>query len=326
MGSRSRDGGRVCMDNGYPKVDVVIPRYKPDEKYDKLIDRLTKQTIKPNHIYVMNTVSGKETADEELKHQEVENLTITNLPKAEFDHGGTRNQGAAMSDAEFIMMMTQDAVPADKYLIERMMKCFKDEKVAAVYARQLATPEVGIVERYTRVFNYPEEDVVKSKEDLERLGIKTFFCSNVCCIYRKSIYEELGGFVTKTIFNEDMIMASCIIDAGYSIAYAAKAKVFHAHRYTCQQQFQRNFDLGVSHRQYYEIFSRVRSEKEGVSLVKKTIHYLWKQGEPLQILDLVMQSGCKFLGYRMGKMYHKLPLWLIRMCSSQKEYWDKGKE
>lgn len=314
------------MDNCYPKVDVVIPRYKPDEKYDKLIERLTKQTIKPNHIYVMNTISQKETVDVNLMHQNIENLTVTNLSKAEFDHGGTRNRGASMSDAEFVMMMTQDAVPADKYLIEKIIEPFKDEKVAAVYARQLATSEVGMVESYTRVFNYPKENSVKSKEDLERLGIKTFFCSNVCAVYRKSIYEELGGFVTKTIFNEDMILASRIIDAGYSIAYAAKAKVFHAHHYTYKQQFQRNFDLGVSHRQYHEIFSKVKSEKEGKKLVKKTIHYLWKQGKPLLILDLIMQSGFKFLGYRMGKMYDKLPLWLIRKCSSQTGYWDKGKE
>lgn len=314
------------MDNCYPKVDIVIPRYKPDEKYDKLMDRLMKQTIKPNHIYVMNTISGRETEDVNQQHQNIDNITITNLRKEEFDHGGTRNRGVAMSDAEFVMMMTQDAVPADKCLIEKIIEPFKDEKVAAVYARQLATPEVGMVESYTRLFNYPDVDSVKSKEDLERLGIKTFFCSNVCAVYRRSVYEELGGFVTKTIFNEDMILAFHIINAGYYIAYAAKAKVFHAHQYTYRQQFRRNFDLGVSHKKYSEIFSKVKSEKEGTKLVKKTVHYLWQQGEPQLIFDLILQSGFKFLGYRMGKMYDKLPLWLIRKCSLQKEYWDKGKE
>lgn len=314
------------MERCCPMVDVVIPTYKPDEKFDKLIDRLGKQTVKPNHIYVMNTVGEKEKTDVGVKYQNMENLTVTNLKKSEFDHGGTRNRGVAMSDAEFVLLMTQDAVPADKCLIEKLMEPFKDENVAAVYARQLATPEVGIVENYTRVFNYPEEDSVKSKKDLERLGIKTFFCSNVCAVYRKKVYEELGGFVTKTIFNEDMILASHIIDAGYSIAYAGKAKVIHAHRYTYRQQFQRNFDLGVSQKQYAEIFSRVKSEKEGKKLVKKTMHYLWKRGELFLILDLFMQSGFKFVGYRMGKMYHILPLWLIRKCSMQKEYWDKGKE
>ena len=55
-------------------------------------------------------------------------------------------------------------------------------------------------------------------------GIKTFFCSNVCAAYRREIYEELGGFVRHTIFNEDMIYAAKAVEAGYSVAYAADAQ------------------------------------------------------------------------------------------------------
>lgn len=308
-----------------PKVDVIIPTYKPDEKYDKLMERIQKQTIRPNHIYVINTLPEGEKIDVGIKYQDVENLTITNISKEEFNHGGTRNQGVGYSDAEFVLMMTQDAVPADKFLIEKLLEPMKDEKVAATYARQLATDEVGVIEQYTRKFNYPEESSVKSLKDLERLGIKTYFCSDVCALYRKSRYHELGGFVTQTIFNEDMILASKLIHAGYSIGYAANAKVYHAHRYTCKQQFQRNFDLGVSQQQYREIFEGVKSESEGVKLVKKTMRYLWRHGYALKIPELILQSASKYFGYRMGKNYEKLPLWLIGKCSMQKSYWEKGK-
>ena len=309
-----------------PKVDVIIPTYKPDEKYDKLMERLKKQTVPPNHIYVINTLPEGEKTDVGIKYQDMENLTVINILKAQFNHGGTRNMGVGFSEAEFVLMMTQDAVPADKCLIEKLLEPFKNPKVAASYARQLATEEVGVIEQYTRRFNYPEESSVKSLADLERLGIKTYFCSDVCAMYRKDTYEEMGGFVTETIFNEDMILTSRLIHAGYSIAYAANAKVYHAHKYTCKQQFQRNFDLGVSQRQYQEIFQGVKSETEGVRLVKRTASYLWKHGEALKIVELITQSASKYLGYRMGKNYEKLPLWLIRKCSMQKSYWMKGKE
>ena len=36
-------------------VDVVIPTYKPDEKYDRLLQMLKKQTLQPGRIIVMNT-------------------------------------------------------------------------------------------------------------------------------------------------------------------------------------------------------------------------------------------------------------------------------
>lgn len=98
-------------------------------------------------------------------------------------------------------------------------------------------------------------------------------------MYRKCVYEKMGGFVLHTIFNEDMIMAAHVIREGYKIAYVAQAEVVHAHKYTYRQQFTRNFDLAVSQRQYKEIFDGVKSETEGVRLVKDTMKYLLKNGK-----------------------------------------------
>lgn len=304
------------------KVDVIIPTYKPDEKFDRLLRMLEKQTLKPNEIHVIDTIpTGTKTTDVTPRCAQYANIKVTEIPQSEFNHGGTRNMGVEMSDAEFVVMMTQDAVPADEKMLEELIKPFQKEEVAVSFARQLATEEVGIIEHYTRVFNYPDKPLEKTKKDIDRLGIKAYFCSDVCAAYRREKYMELGGFVTKTIFNEDTIMASKILDAGYSVYYAADAKVYHAHKYTGKQQFQRNFDLGVSHREYREIFDRVKAEGEGMNLVKNTAKYLMKKGKPWLIITLIWSSGCKFLGYRFGKKYDRLPKWFVRACSSQKSYW-----
>lgn len=309
------------------KVDVIIPTYKPDERLELLMERLLKQKLQPHHIYIINSIPSEGCdRDRTEPYRHMEQVSVVDILQKEFNHGGTRNQGVQMSQADFVVMMTQDAVPADSCLLEALIAPFSDEKVAAVYARQLATKQVGLIEQYTRTFNYPDEDMVKTVEDLPRLGIKTYFCSDVCAAYRKETYQEMGGFVTKTIFNEDTIMASKLIHAGYKVYYAAGAKVYHAHKYTGKQQFQRNFDLGVSHREYREIFDKVSSESEGVKLVKQTAGYLIKQGKPWKVVELFWQSGCKFLGYRFGKKYDRLPMWLVRLCSSQKSYWERGKE
>ena len=60
-------------------------------------------------------------------------------------------------------------------------------------------------------------------------GIKTYFCSNVCAAYKKSIYEEIGGFVKKANFNEDMIYAGWMVKKGYGVAYVSEASVYHSH-------------------------------------------------------------------------------------------------
>lgn len=143
------------------------------------------------------------------------------------------------------------------------IKPFQDPQVGAAYGRQLADRDCRIIEKYTRSFNYPAKSRIKSREDLPELGIKTFFCSNVCAAYRRSAYEKLGGFITHTIFNEDMIFAGRLILDGGSVAYRADARVVHSHNYGCMQQFRRNFDLAVSQADHPEVFAGIRSESEG---------------------------------------------------------------
>lgn len=307
-------------------VDVIIPVYKPDNKFNLLIERLVKQSIKPMHIILLHTIENEPKEEEALK--DALNFTTASCPilcidilKSDFDHGGTRNYGASLSQADVVMFMTQDAVPVDRYLIEHLIEPFQNPQVAAAYGRQLPNQKSGFIEQYTRTFNYPDKDQMKSLEDLPELGIKTYFCSNVCAAYRKTIYTELGGFVTKTIFNEDMIMAAGIINAGYSIMYAAKAKVLHSHVYTYRQQFSRNFDLAVSQQQYKHIFGSVKSETEGKRLVFDTLQYLAEKKQYLLIPDLILQSGFKYLGFLAGKHYEVLPKEIVKKLSMNPSYW-----
>jgi rhamnosyltransferase len=303
-------------------IDVIIPTYHSDEKLSRLLQMLCNQTIKPNRVILLHT---QDYPGEEQPLPDVEELDITVVPidKADFDHGGTRKYGASLSTSKILMFMTQDAVPYDKYLIEKLVEPYEDPLVAATYARQLADDKTDLMEGYIRNFNYPKHGRVKSLKDLDTLGIKTFFCSDVCATYRKAVYEKLGGFVDKTIFNEDMIMAAGMIRDGYRIAYTAEAMVIHSHSYSYLQQFTRNFDLGVSHNQYREVFQGIKSESEGIKMVKSTAEYLIKKKKYLLLPDLILNSGFKFIGYRLGRSYDSLPKQLVKHFSMNKAYWNK---
>ena len=120
-----------------------------------------------------------------------------------------------------------------------------------------------------------------------------------------------------------MIFAGKAIQDGYAIAYAADAKVIHSHNYTYIQQFKRNFDLAVSQADHPEIFEGIRSESEGIRLVKTTAVYLLKKGKVWLIPDLILKSGFKYLGYWMGKRYRKLPDSVIMRCTMNPGYWKE---
>jgi rhamnosyltransferase len=133
--------GRDTNSPGKLSVDVIIPVYHPDDKFARLIKLLNHQTVRPSRIIILHTIerpderltitdsSGEsltvsDSHDEKLTLSDKPDISITVLTveKKSFDHGGTRKYGASASKADILMFMTQDAVPADDFLIERLLK------------------------------------------------------------------------------------------------------------------------------------------------------------------------------------------------------------
>lgn len=303
------------------KIDVIIPTYKPDEGFITLLKKLCEQTIKVNRVIVMNTEESlffENGIPQEIADRLA--VDIHHISKESFDHGKTRNEAMELSDADICVLMTQDAMPADEHVIEELVRPFENDEIAVSYGRQLAYESSSFVEKLTRDFNYPDEDMIKGIEDLPKLQIKTFFCSNVCSAYRRNIYIELGGFVRKTIFNEDMLFAAKAQRAGYKIAYCSKAKVYHSHDYSGAQQFRRNFDNGVSHAMYPEVFEGVGQDGEGMRMVKTVVGRLIKEGHMLLVPGYIYHTGCKYIGFKLGCRYKKLPMWMVKSFTSDKSF------
>lgn len=316
------------------KVDIIIPTYKPNDTFCLLLQKLREQTFVVHRLILLNTEerlweeAGAKYPIEECLAALPFPYTLTHVTREAFDHGGTRNLGAESSTADVVIFMTQDAVPADAGLVEYLTASLDtdaDEEgvVAVAYARQLPREDCGIVERYTRQFNYPDTGRKKGRADIPELGIKTFFCSDVCAAYRRDLWEKLGGFETPVIFNEDMFFAAKAVEHGYLVEYAADAKVVHSHNYSVSQQFHRNFDLAVSQADHPEIFEQVSSEAEGMRLVKSTMKYLCRIGKPYLIWNLGWQCVGKYAGYYLGKRYRKLSRRRILKYTMSPDYWKK---
>ena len=285
-------------------VDIVIPVIKPDEEFKTLLDKLAGQKLAPGRIIIMctdETDSCTNTNIESIVNSSLAKdiAQIHHLPKAEFNHGMTRNRALEFSDAKYFICMTQDAVPADDMLTEKLIGAMS-ETIRMTYARQLARSDANEIEKITREFNYPDKGCIKSEKDKAVMGIKTYYASNVCAAYDREIFDSLGGFV-ETVFNEDMIYAGRLLKAGYSLAYVPEAKVIHSHNFTGAEQFRRNREVAKSQSLHPEVFGDIKSESEGIKLVKTTAVILIKRGRIYLIPKLIWQSACKYLGYKSGK-------------------------
>lgn len=303
------------------RVSVVIPVYHPGEKFQRLLRKLKTQTKKPCQVILMQTVSDPKDV-KTFPEYETENYAVL---RTEFDHGGTRNLGASYAEGDYLLFMTEDAVPFSDDFIEKMTEAFSDEKTAACYARQLPSEDASPIERITRGFNYPAEGHVYDISAVSAVGIKAFFCSNVAAMYRKDLFVSLGGFPAPTIFNEDMIFGGKALKAGYRICYAASAAVIHSHNLKFSEQFHRNFDLGVSQAEHPEIFRTVSSEKEGARYGKEVLKALLSEKRIGQAFSFCVQCLYKYAGYALGKRYRKFSKSFIIKCSLNKTYWEGKK-
>ena len=303
------------------KVDAVIPAYKPGHDLRKLVEKLLDQTVRLGRIIIINT--DREYFDEK-EYLIAPAVEVVHITRHEFDHAGTRDMGLRMSDADYVLFMTMDAIPKDNYLVEKLLSGFRRaDNIAVSYARQLPKKDCNRIEQITREFNYPAQSRVQTSDDIKELGIKAYFCSDVCAMYDISIYRSLGGFKAPAIFNEDMVYAAGALDAGYAVSYCADALVYHSHNYTGRQYYRRNFDLGVSQADHPEIFERFNVKGTGMQLVRKSLAQICRSGTPADIIRLVYYSGMKYLGFRKGKNYRKLSLKSCLKHTSDKEYWNR---
>ena len=337
-------------------IQVIIPVCKPDEKLIKLINRLKKQTLLPDRISLVWSREEGE-ADEVIDRIRYEHsdIRILEIDADSFDHGGTRRRAVRNTASDIFIMMTQDAIPKNDMLIENLtapmimqmnesseagggtspgdLQSDRGEDrqgehavIACVYARQLPGKDSSPYEKLSRLHNYSELSKTKTGSDIKRMGIKAFFCSDVCCAYRRDLYDECGGFVRNTVFNEDMIMARRFLDKGYAVRYEATAAVIHSHDYSPMQQLRRNFDLGASQAMYPDVFGNVSSESEGMKFVLSSTKLLLKKGRVMLIPGFYIQCAFKLIGYKLGKNYTRLPEWVIMALASNKRFWKQMKE
>src|SRR5262249_50785102 len=73
---------------------------------------------------------------------------VRTVARATFNHGGTRNLGAALARGRFVAFLTQDALPADPRWLAALIDSMERDDAAGGYSRVLPRPGCSpLVER-----------------------------------------------------------------------------------------------------------------------------------------------------------------------------------
>lgn len=270
------------------KTALVIPTHNGGEIFQRVINALSKQTLRPEIFLIIDSGSTDNTLD----RARAAGAKIHQIKKEDFDHGATRNLARVLVEADVYIFLTQDSVPANRDTLKQLvLPLLEYSQVGLTYGRQISHPGSRPIEAFSRLFSYPVESRMKRKTDSAQMGLKTVLCSNACAAYRREAFDLVGGFPPEVIMCEDVYIAAKMLQAGYAIYYAADALVYHSHNYTVSKEFKRYFDIGV----FYE----------------STEHWIMEEfgGASKQGLDFFL-SGLQYLN--MDHNYHLYPEWIIR--------------
>ncbi len=284
------------------RFEAVIPAYRPDDKLERCIGMLLRQKEKPGRIKVLLTTDDLGEA-EALRLKLGSGVIVEQVQKADFSHGGTRQMAMDDAIADYVLFMTQDAVPYDEDMTEALLNAVSKPGAAAAYARQIAYAGADSVEKYTRRFNYPTKSRTQTAKDLQTIGVKAIFCSDTCAIYSRTLHKQIGGFDTSADFNEDGIFAYHALNAGYTVEYCAEAKVYHSHDFTMKQQFERSCTIALNQKAHPEIYCKLKSESEGIRYIRTGVRFFAKKKKYRSVVKLIVTGIVRYAGYFCGKHF-----------------------
>ena len=281
------------------KVSVIISTFNAERWISRQLDMLLAQTVEAEIIVVDSTSTDATPA---IAARYAPRVRLLEIERECFDHGGTRDHALRQSSGDYVCFLTQDAIPADEHCLEKLLMGFSEPDIAAVFGRQIAYPGAPEYEKLTRQFNYPDQPRIRREADILHYGIKAYFFSNVCSVYRRKDYLAVGGFDAPIICNEDMMMAAKLLHAGYALAYMPDAEVYHSHHYTLQKEFQRNVRIGKVIKQYRERIPGARTDAEGWRMVRFVGGELARQKRYGELFDFYIRVAVRFAGNRIGKL------------------------
>ena len=288
------------------KTALVIPTCNAGKEFEEVAKKIYDQSSRLNLVRVYDSESNDLT----VKIAESLDFEVIKVSKKSFSHSATRSKIAQEmyeNGFDYLIFMTQD-VYLQNHAIELLLKyIIKNSNCGVVYGKQEIDLEKGSINEYfARSFNYGSVSSIKTKKDVENLGIKTIFNSDAFAVYNLKLAKKVGFFGEEAVFGEDMIIADKFIQRGYGVGYCAESRVFHTHNYTLLEEFSRYKVIGQFHKMNNEIINRYgKTNSEGIRLALGEIKYLISEKKVYKIPESLLRNAAKFFGFKLGFMRGK---------------------
>lgn len=228
-------------------ASIVIPTKNGGALLERVLKSIFQQKTEYEYeVICVDSGSSDETIHIIKKYP----CKLYEIPKEEFGHGKTRNYGASKGTGEFIVFITQDALPATDTWLQAFIDGMKtDDNIAGGFGIHYPYPDCNLIDKImlqNHFRNFGEQLTVFQIEDWDRYekdegyrGFLSFFSDNNSCL-RRSVWEQIP--YDDVNFAEDQIWAKAVLEKGYKKVYVPDAPVYHSHNFPVRTYLGRCFD------------------------------------------------------------------------------------
>jgi len=237
-------------------VSIVVPTRNGMDSLPALFDAIARQV---HDFEVEIVVIDTESTDGTLAFVRTRATRVLQTSATQFNHGLTRNQAIAASSGAFIVLLSQDAVPADEHWLDALVSpLHQTPALAGSFARQITRPDAGVIARHYHahwagssrapvVARIDDATVFAAMPPLERMQRCTF--DNVCSCLRRTVWQAFP--FADTPIAEDLAWARQVLLAGRALAFVPEAAVVHSHARPASYEFERT---ALLHRELHRLF------------------------------------------------------------------------
>jgi len=302
----------------FSRVAVILTTWNSERFFDLFPGPLLLQGIRPDQVLIVDS----ESKDNTVKRARSFGFCVHEIPRLEFNHGGTRALASTLVPwAEFLVYTTPDAIMATPETLARVLAAFDNPEIGAAYGRQLPHHNADLFAIHHCNCSYPSFSWVRKYADRTTFGYKTVYLSDSFTAYRRSALESVGGFPRRIIGSEDFYLGAMLLKNGWKTAYVADSTVFHSHNQTLVQVFRRFFDIGVMQAEQSWIREEYGSPVgAGTRFIRSEVMFLLSRN-PILIPVAILRTIAKYLGYQLGRRHQRLSHDLCMRLGNFHEYW-----
>ncbi len=220
----------------HTKVSIIIPTRNAGMDLQCLLEKIQNQKgLQEIEIIIIDSGSDDDTVHTAKKYTS----KIYSIVPLDFNHGATRNLGAEKASGDFLIFMSQDAIPIGDFCVfDIVSKMQHDDGIAAASVKQVPRNDADLFACWqlwfynNKLLNYTKDSIFflnsKPLTKLSPLEKRRYMqIDNVFSCFRKAIFDR---FKFRTLpYAEDLDLGMRLIEEGYKILFLTSVGVIHSH-------------------------------------------------------------------------------------------------